>query len=78
MFVSIAAACVIGGILWDAYAVKTHMWNWPTECCNLGRLPGNIPAEEIVWMVSDAFYMCTITIVTRDVIVTHRKLKRRT
>lgn len=67
---------IIIGLAWDVYAVVNHIWSWPASCCNLARLPYGIPSEEIIWAISMALYICTVTIIARDILVTHKRLKR--
>ena len=75
VFFFVIACSVIAGLAWDAYAVKVGIWFWPASCCNLARLPGGIPREEIFWAISAAAYICTVSIISRDVFKMHKKLK---
>lgn len=77
VFVAVIVCSIIGGLSWDIYAVKTDIWSWPGSCCSMRRLLLGIPSEEIIWAIAAAFYVCTITIIARDIVVTHKKLKKR-
>src|SRR3954464_13621252 len=78
VFLFVIVCSTMAGLTWDAYAVKTGIWHWPAACCNLARLPGGIPQEEIYWAIAAATYICTVTIISRDIFKMHRKLKKST
>lgn len=77
IFIFIIACSIAMAFLWDFYAVRYSIWGWPEGCCSLARIHGSIPLDEVLWATFGAIYICTVTIVIRDILLTHRKLKRR-
>lgn len=76
IFVFVVTCSVVVGIVWDQYAYSVGIWFWPKDCCTLIRLPGGVPTEEIFWAIAASTYISTITIISRDIFKTHKKLKR--
>lgn len=60
------------GLVWDAFAVKAHIWRWPEECCVLPRVY-EIPGEEILWIVSVTISIVSVTLLVRERFKTHHK-----
>ena len=76
VFMFIMFASMVFGVTWDYYAIWQKIWWWPAKCCSLPRIHG-LPLEELLFMCFTSLYLSTLTIVVRDIIKTHRHLKKK-
>lgn len=76
VFLKTTTLALMVGLVWEAYAIKFSIWGWSAACCNLPRVY-SLPLEEVVWIICYAVYTTTLAIIVRDLLVKHRKLKKR-
>lgn len=66
----ITALTVLLGIAMDYTAIHYKIWGWSKACCALPRIRG-LPIEEFIFMLLMAVTIETVTIITRDIFLTH-------
>ncbi|HEY4964026.1 MAG TPA: hypothetical protein VIH90_04995 [Candidatus Saccharimonadales bacterium] len=69
------AFCIIFGFAWDVLAIHTKIWGWPAACCSLPRVKG-LPLEEFFFMALMALNISTVTLIIRDIFLSHHWLKK--
>jgi len=67
---------LIVGLGWDYYAIHSKIWGWPSTCCALPRV-GGLPLEELLFICFSTLFISTITLVVRDIFLTHHWMKKR-
>lgn len=72
VFIRIMICSMVAGMLWDLFAVVTHIWTWPGVCCVLPRI-ATIPLEELFFMAFGSLYIASLAIILRDVTTKHRR-----
>lgn len=70
--IKVIIGCLLFGITWDYFAIKTNIWYYPQECCIDQRIWG-LPLEEYAWVASAALLISSVTIAAYH--ITHRKMQ---